>query len=506
VTASAATEPTPATETAPLPASPFSSVARGALAILSTQPLTWAATVAAAIWMPLFLGERALGQYVLLWTLAGLVGTAASLGVPDFLVRHVATRPRAQGAADAATAVVLVTLTSSAAGLLLLAALAITGVAIPEGRLLPLALGGMILGVSQGLALALLRGQERYARFAWLNAGSAALGTAIGIAVLALGGDLAAFMVSNLVSLLVGTVITTSRSGIAFSRTAIDPRVMSRLARGGLPFLGWNAALRVYGEIDRILLAVLATEAVIGWYAAAYRIVMVPGFVANLVVTPLLPVLSRTAGDRVAFQDTLRKSIDVVLVASIPVTALTIGLAPSIPGALHWPIGFQNSIPLLTILAFHVPIAGVDVILATALVALHRQNRWLVVGVTAAVFNTSLNFVAIPILQAGAGNGAIAAASVTVLTEILMLGGALVLLPRGMVGRASAGTALRLAVAGAVAAAVGFALQAASLPAAVAAASGAYLLVAVLVGGIRRDQIESAVQGARQYLRGLGTR
>jgi O-antigen/teichoic acid export membrane protein len=481
-------------------------VARGALTLLSTQPITWAATVASAIYLPRFLGDKHLGEWVLLWTIAGLVGTAASLGVPDFLVRHVATQPRARGAADAAAALVLVVISTSAAGLLLWAIVAMFDVAIPEGRLLPVALCGGIIGVAQGILLALLRGHERYARFAWLNASFAAIGTAAGILVLALGGDLAAFMVTTVASLLIGTGITASRSGIAFGPAAIDPRVMLRLVRGGAPFLGWNVALRVYGEIDKILLALFATEAVIGWYASAYRIVLVPAFVSNLVVTPLLPVLSRTAGDRAVFQDTLRRSVDLILIATVPAAALTIGLAPSIPGALHWPIGFQNSIALMTILAFHVPIAAVDMVLGTALIALHRQNRWLLVAVMAIAFNTSLNLVTIPLLQATTGNGAIAAAVVTVLTELLMLGGALTLLPRGMIGRAFATTALRLLPGGVAAAAIASVLQNVSLPAAGAAGATAYLILALVLGGIRLDELTSVTRLTRKSLKRLVAR
>ena len=50
----------------------------------------------------------------------------------------------------------------------------------------------------------------------------------------------------------------------------LDPRLCWTVLLGGLPFFVWQAALLIYGQIDTVLLSLLSTEAVIGWYAAAY--------------------------------------------------------------------------------------------------------------------------------------------------------------------------------------------------------------------------------------------
>src|SRR4051794_3368337 len=72
---------------------PTLTVARGALALLSTQPLTWGSSMLLAAFVPRLLGDEALGYFSVLMTLSSLVGTVASLGIPDYLVRLVATRP-----------------------------------------------------------------------------------------------------------------------------------------------------------------------------------------------------------------------------------------------------------------------------------------------------------------------------------------------------------------------------------------------------------------------------
>jgi O-antigen/teichoic acid export membrane protein len=332
--------------------------------------------------------------------------------------------------------------------------------------------------------LSVLRGRESYARFAWLNAGSAALGIATGITALAAGGDLTAYMTALLAALVPSTLLTGYASRVRFHKASLRIARLAELARAALPFLGWNLALRVYGEVDKILLALLATDAVIGWYAAAYRIVFLPGFIATLVMTPLLPVLSRHANDRNAFRQLLRQSVDLVLLTTVPLTALIIGLAPAIPSTLHWSASFANSIPLLVILAFHVPLAAIDVTLGTALVALHREGRWFGVAVLAVLFNVSLNLVLIPLAQSATGNGAIGAAVVTLLTELLMLGGALVLLPGWAVPRASTVTAAKVIVIAAAAGGVAWVLYPVSFVLAAAAAFTIYAVLALTLGAV----------------------
>jgi hypothetical protein len=87
-----------------------------------------------------------------------------------------------------------------------------------------------------------------------------------------------------------------------------------------------------------------------------------------------------------------------------------------------------------------------------------------------------------------------------------MLGGALTLLPRGMIGRAFATTALRLLPGGVAAAAIASVLQNVSLPAAGAAGATAYLILALVLGGIRLDELTSVTRLTRKSLKRLVAR
>jgi peptidoglycan biosynthesis protein MviN/MurJ (putative lipid II flippase) len=85
-----------------------------------------------------------------------------------------------------------------------------------------------------------------------------------------------------------------------------------------------------------------------------------------------------------------------------------------------------------------------------ALIASDRQKRWVVVGGLAALTNPLFNLAAIPFAVRTYENGAIGAAVITVVTELLMIAGALYLRPPGVLDRATAMFVLRCAVAAAL--------------------------------------------------------
>ena len=125
-----------------------------------------------------------------------------------------------------------------------------------------------------------------------------------------------------------------------------------------------------------------------------------------------------------------RPSLIAALILTVPIAAVIIALAPIVPALLHWPAEFDHSVPLMMILALHQPFVAADMVLATGLAALKREGRWLRVGIVAAVINPALNVVFIPLLERHMQDGAIAAAVITVATELLMFGAVARLLPR----------------------------------------------------------------------------
>ena len=106
-----------------------------------------------------------------------------------------------------------------------------------------------------------------------------------------------------------------------------------------------------------------------------------------------------------------------------------------------------NAVPLLRILALHIPIVGLDIILGSVVIAADRQRQWVMVSVTAAVFNPLLNLAAIPLTQRLLHNGAIGAAVITVMTELILMVGAISLRPQGVLDKSTIQMLLRITLA-----------------------------------------------------------
>lgn len=466
-----------AAETRPTPAA---SIVRGALALLSTQPLTWAAGFLLTLFLPRYLGDTGLGVYALAVSIAGIAGLCCSLGVPDYLTRRIATNPAATEEGSAAL------LLLAGAGLIAAVALSLLlpvfGLASTRLLVVRIALAGMVATSAQSALLALLRGKEQHARFAWLNATGSALSAFIGVGVLMLGGGLTSFM---LCGALVSTVVCLAGcrlAGIHAWRSAWNPPLWRQLLAGGTPFLGMAVATHIYAQTDALFLALLTRSAVLGWYSAAYRIIGIPMFIPILVTTPMLPALSRAVTNMSEFRNTLRRSLVIVLLLTLPPCSLILALAPSIPALLRWPATFQHSVPLMMILALHIPLVAIDMVLASGVFALRRERRWLRVSIAAAVVNPALNLALIPLCDRLFHNGAIGAAIVTVSTEFLMFAGALLLLPPGTITRDTALASARLVLVGVAMVVITMAVATIS---ALAAVPAGCVVFAITVLGLR---------------------
>jgi O-antigen/teichoic acid export membrane protein len=449
--------------------------------------------------VPRFLGDHDLGQYAVATTVTLLVGTIAGLGVPNFLTRHVARYPE-EAQENASVGMVVTVGLAALLSAALSVVLTIAGLGLAAPYVLPLALATTIPVAGLYVVSAVLVGQERYARGAWLSALPVAIGTLLGIVVLLLGGGLLGFMVTSLIVYVIAMVLAWRSSGFKFRRAGFNPRAWRAVIAGGAPFLGWNVAARIRSESDRIVLIVLSSAAAVGWYAAALRIIAIPMFIPTLITTPLLPALSRVTDEPVEFGKTMRRTLITALLLTLPLSALIIALAPVIPGIFHWGSSFVASVPLMMILAVQQPILVTNILLSTCLIALNRERRWLVVGVVGALFNPLANLLAIPAAQSLTGNAAIGAAVVVGATEILMLSGALILLPRGLLTKdLTRSVVTELVAAGALLVVVA-AVRDASVPFSVALGLLAYCALAVVLGAVQAADFRAYASLARALL------
>jgi O-antigen/teichoic acid export membrane protein len=422
----------------PQPGAFTSRISRNLASLLLSQVATLVVSLVTLAVVPKDLGPETFGVLAFALAFVGFFTLVASLGSNPFLVKTIARDPALLGSYVFNALVMKVVLGGVLAGVAIAAAHLL---GFPSQTVLIVDVGciGLVLGALADVLAAGLQGTERFSRLAlWLAVQQYVSGAiAIGLLLDHKGVVVYALVIAS------GAIIPILANGFQLwpeirGRMDIDLRVWKIIAVGGLPFCLWSAILLVYGSIDILMLQEMTGSKTVGWYTLAYSWVGIPVLFPTILVTVVFPALSHKALSTSSdFSQTVNRALQLAVFVGTPMAVGVALTAGNIIELLHYNSGFQQAIPLIRILAFHIPIVGMDMVLAIALTAKDRQKAWLVVGCVAALFNPALNFIAIPWTNHRFGDGAIGASIVTVATEVVMMIGAIYLKPTGVLDRAT---------------------------------------------------------------------
>ena len=191
-------------------------------------------------------------------------------------------------------------------------------------------------------------------------------------------------------------------------RTSV--RRMAAVATGQRPVLGVRPVLHGL-SLDRLRDA-LADDDQRGrrLVRRSYRLFQTLMFLPVAVATAWLPHFVRgfEQGDD-KLRDAARQPVELVLLLSLPIAALT---AVSAGPVIHFLYGseYAHSVPVLAILGLCIPPMYMNIMLGQVLIAMERQTDWTGVMAATTVVNPLLNLALIPLTQHRYGNGAIGAA------------------------------------------------------------------------------------------------
>lgn len=444
----------------------MSKLRRNLASMLASQVATFTLTLVTVAVLPKRLGTTTYGNLAFATAYIGYFALALSLGSHQFLVKTIA-RDKSQFSRYISNALVMKLVLGT-----VLASAAIAGTDLlgypTQVKLIVVALGiGMVFNALLETLNAALQGTERMGKQAlWTGIEQTVAGTIaillvlahMGVVVFSLSGACgAAILVAVFCFKLWPEIV--GRRGVSHARATmgeltdqpaaqapdpprrnakrgLDWRVWKTIAVGGLPFASWSFILLIYGSVDILMLHQMTGSNTVAWYSLAYTWVGVPIFIPSVLVTVIFPSLSNKAlYDTADFSRTVNNALRLAIFIATPM-AIGIALtASNIVGLFHYPAGFEHTVPLIQILAIHIPIVATDMILAIALTAKDRQVAWVVVGCLAAVFNPLMNLIAIPLTSHRFGDGAIGASIITVATELLMMVGAIYLRPAGILDR-----------------------------------------------------------------------
>ena len=300
--------------------------------------------------------------------------------------------------------------------------------------LIALALG---LGALARACQDAIRGFERTDFAAYGTVGQALLVALLVIPTLRAGGGLGAALAAQAAAAGIGlaAVATWLRPagvrGLSVRRAALAP-----LLAEGSPFLLLGAVLALQTNVDALMLSRLAPSEVMGWQAAALKLVGGLSIPANALITSLYPTLYRLhAADPDAYRSTARAGLKAGALLAVPI-ALGCALYPRLGVWLFSERSFGPAADNLRVLAPYVLLLYLTIPLGCCLSAAGRQRAWALGQLGCVAVSLVLDPLLIPLFQTRTGNGGLGVGVAMVASEVLMLALALALAPRGLVDRA----------------------------------------------------------------------
>jgi O-antigen/teichoic acid export membrane protein len=418
-------------------------VGRNVTVLAAGQLITWSMTLLWTLVVPRVLGPSGLGTVMAAWSTAGILGVMIGVGTRNYLVRMNVADPAA-AAQRIGTALALRVLLSP---LILGMAFAYGQAAGWDGDaklvLYLAAIATVFVQVAEPLQAG-FQATERMEYLAYSDVITKSGQGLVGIVVVLMG--FGAIGVTAAWAAMAGIVVLLDLYWLR-GHVRIDIRTNARrmldVTRESLPYWTYGLFAMFYRWIDFVLLSLLTTTAVVGWYAVPMRLYQTVMFLPVVVATAWLPRFVRafeTGGG--ALRRTAREPLEFVLLLSLAIAASTAIAAGPV---VHLVYGseYAGSVRVLVLLALTIPPTYMNILLSQVLVAMGRQGTWTKVMAATVVVNPLLNLALIPLTQDAFGNGAIGAAISLLLTELLVVTAGLVLVGRHVFGRRTAARAAR---------------------------------------------------------------
>lgn len=394
----------------------FSSVARNsaswALGKLAVKGLSFLFSIFVIRW----LGDAEYGQFILIWSYITIFAMLSDAGLGMFAIREVAKRaPRTEFLTT--NIIVLRFFLASITIVLILLTAWLIGYSSEFLSYLALAGPILLLYAVQDPLDALLQAHERFDLAALAVIAGQIIFVTAGLVLLLLGWHITGLILAALLNVAVsivaaGWLLKPYRRSLQWR---LDPSRWFGFVRTSFSFglikiwLSWSL------KIDAIIISWFWLPAMVGWYGAAYAVVLAVMVVSNAINGALYPVLSRQHSQNPAsLPDIYEFGLKYLLLIALPAT---VGVFLTAGQWVHLLFGdsFIPTTYVLFILIWVIPLAFTSEFLRYVLLATDREKSAVWGLGMAVVFNIGFNLWLVP------HYGFFAAAQVAVMTEALLV-------------------------------------------------------------------------------------
>jgi len=235
--------------------------------------------------------------------------------------------------------------------------------------------------------------------------------------VLFLGWGYYGLILANLIAVsLMAAMTWRGVRKIGLQLGAINWPRWASVLKASLPFGIIGLALGLSYKFDTILLNVFRSDTETGYYGAAYNLVFTAFVISGTVNSSIFPSLTREYGrnpDRISgiMQTTLRY----LMIISLPIAFGAWALAKSLITFLY-SADFQPAVPALAVVIWAVPLMYASDFLGYIVLITNQERRAARAVCISTAANIMLNLILVPRF------GVVAAAAMTVLTELILVG------------------------------------------------------------------------------------
>lgn len=383
-------------------------------------------------------GEADLGVFVFAFAFLGLVLIPIGFGTDSYLLRQIARDRRPAGGPPTRRALdelfwnVLALKLTVTVPVLGVGAVALVALGYPaDTRLVVAVLGiGLLLDVFAKSFHAVFTAFERSELLAFAIVVQRVMTAGLGVAVLLAGGALlevsAVFTLGSALHLALGTLFMARAIGLP--RISVARSRWRGLTTASFPFAAQDIFIVLLFKLDAVLLSVLATDAAVGRYGAAYRLLESTLFVTyalNGAFVAMYAYLGRDTEPTVGA--VFGRSIKAALVVLVPV-AVTLGVLAEPVSGLIFGAGLRDAGPALRVLAPVVVLLSLVTFCSSLIVSRRSPGTMVRISAVMVLVNVVLNLALIPPLEE------VGAAIAMLVTEVAFVAAAMWVAARAVGG------------------------------------------------------------------------
>ena len=415
---------------------------RNIRALALAKMLTVAFGLVATVWTARALGPEHFGIIGFGTAFIAYAALFVNLGLSTYAVREIARDPAQAPLIVDHVLTMRVLLAVLAGGLYALIVLALDKP--------PLVKAVLLVQIVQLLGQALIidfyyQGTERMGVIATREVGNA-LVTMVAVLVLVRGpGDVVVAAGITAVSVLFNAALVVVRYAreVRIPRPRVDLAAWRVMLTAAAPMAVSVFAWAIFAHLDTVMLGFMADKHQVGWYTAAFKVLLLASTAGHIVMNSFLPQLAAAYGDPERMRARMHDYATTMLVVGALASAAGLTFAPEIL-MMFFGDAYAPAVNALRLLMASLGVMYLNMVLGNPLLVWHRQTGYMAAVLAGGAVNAALNFYAIPRW------GMEGAAAATLTSELVCTAG-LAWLHRRAVGQLYLGIAARAAACAMVA-------------------------------------------------------